>query len=173
MAYHVVFDVATAGYREWFVIVFGLMFVALGAMLVFAPALMQKLLPDGVQGTARVIFSWFFFLFAILFTVLVAATTISQHLRLRDASLRNECTLISGAVTNFVPRPTGRNTTETFTVDGVQFEYSDTRSTGGFNQSERRRGPIREGLPVRICYVDYGTSYNGNVIVRLEVADER
>ena len=49
------------GVRNRLVSAFGLIFVAVGVLLVFRPALMQRILPSGLQGRARVIFSWFFF----------------------------------------------------------------------------------------------------------------
>jgi hypothetical protein len=52
---------------------------------------------------------------------------------------------------------------ESFLVDGQSFKYNDAAYNGGFEKSSLYGGPIREGLQVRIWYVD-------NVIVRLEIA---
>jgi hypothetical protein len=51
---------------------------------------------------------------------------------------------------------------ESFTVNGVKFEYSDFVVTPGFNNATSHGGPIREGLPVRISHID-------NTILKLEV----
>lgn len=51
---------------------------------------------------------------------------------------------------------------ESFNVNGVKFEYSDYVITPGFNNAASKGGPIKEGLPVRISYID-GT------ILKLEV----
>jgi hypothetical protein len=45
----------------------------------------------------------------------------------------------------------------------VEFSYPDYTVTCGFNNTASRGGPIREGLQVRIHYVD-------QLILRLEVA---
>jgi hypothetical protein len=52
---------------------------------------------------------------------------------------------------------------ERFTVNGVEFSQSDYVVTCGFNDTASHGGPIREGLQVRIHYVD-------NAILKLEIA---
>ena len=51
---------------------------------------------------------------------------------------------------------------EQFDIAGVSFSYSDYVITAGFNNSASHGGPIREGLPVRVCH------RNGEIL-RLEV----
>jgi hypothetical protein len=48
-------------------------------------------------------------------------------------------------------------------VHGVRFQYSDYVITAGFNNTSSHGGPIREGLPVRIWYLD-------GEILRLDIA---
>jgi len=167
--YHPIFDVATAGFREWHFLGTGLLLTAVGAALVFAPGLMQKLMPGGLQGAARGCFSWFYFLFALAWTVIAGASLFTRHSDLRNASVQGDCTIIEGVVTDFVPMPYGGHAMESFTVNGVRFEYSDYVISGGFNNTRSHGGPIHDGLPVRICYVS-GMTSDGNVIVRLEAA---
>ena len=52
---------------------------------------------------------------------------------------------------------------EHFDVHGVEFNYSDYIVSAGFNNTASHGGPIRPGLPVRICYRD-------GEILRLEIA---
>ena len=52
---------------------------------------------------------------------------------------------------------------ESFTVNGVEFHYSDYVIDGAFNNPASHGGPIRAGLPVRICHKD-------GRILKLEVA---
>lgn len=62
-------------------------------------------------------------------------------------------------------RAVGGHGDESFVVNNRRFTYSSAMGTGGFNQTHIFRGPIREGIYVRIAHV-------GNVILRLEVAKE-
>ena len=170
MTYHTVFDAATDGFRAWPFVGVGLVITAVGAALVFAPSVMEELAPGGLQGSARKVFSWVFFLFALTLLVLVGVANVRSYLEVRSASLNASCTLVSGVVSNFVPMPYGGHAMESFTVGEVPFEFSNYVMTSGFNNTQSHGGPIRQGLPVEICYIEQ-TSPNGNVIVRLKVAD--
>lgn len=170
MTYHTVFDAATDGFRAWPFVGVGLVLTAVGAALVFAPSVMQELAPGGLQGSARKVFSWVFFLFALTWLVVAGVATTLSYLEVRSASSNAGCTLVSGVVSNFVPMPHGGHAMESFTVGEVLFEYSDYVMTSGFNNTQSHGGPIRQGLPVEICYIKPNSS-NGNVIVRLRVAD--
>lgn len=60
---------------------------------------------------------------------------------------------------------------ESFTVKGVLFAYADNTITGGFNKTTLQKGPIREGLNVRIHYAQFPTGAGPpqNVIAKLEI----
>lgn len=174
MTYELVYDAATAGYQAWMFPAIGLVLTAFGAALVFAPEFMNRLLPDGAQGTARGCFGWFFFLFALTWTIAATWFTISHFLDLRDASIRRDCREITGVVSHYVPqrgRSDGvRARPESFKVNGVRFEFQDNVFTGGFNRTAANGGPISDGVGVRICYVPR-RAWASNIIVRLEVAE--
>ena len=55
------------------------------------------------------------------------------------------------------------HSTESFTVAGHKFEFSDYQMTSGFNNTNSHGGPIKSGIYVRINAL-------GNRIARLEVA---
>ena len=60
-----------------------------------------------------------------------------------------------GEVRDFQTPPPGKRTPEAFTVAGARFSYSDADlSQGGFNSESSDRGPIREGVYVRISHHD-------------------
>ena len=59
--------------------------------------------------------------------------------------------------------------TEHFVVNGVRFEYSDFEVTSGFNNTSSHGGPVRQGLYVRIHYIERNSK---NVILKLEIKEK-
>jgi hypothetical protein len=76
----------------------------------------------------------------------------------------NRCWMVEGPVDHFVPMPYGGHASESFSVHGVPFKYSDFMITGGFNNTVSHGGPITSDSHVRICY-----DPSNNVILRLEI----
>jgi hypothetical protein len=135
-----------------------------GALLVFRPALMQEILPNGLQGRARTIFSWFFFLSTTAITILVFSSENTAYSATKVALATGNYNVVEGRVTNFDPMPYQGHKNESFDVNGQHFSYSDFIETAGFHNAASRGGPIRDGLYVRVSHI-------GNLILRLEVAD--
>jgi hypothetical protein len=160
-----VFDAAQQGWQVWWFPAFGLIFVAIGALLVFAPGLMQRLLPRGLQGRARRVFSWIYFLFSLLWTGFAFSNVLLEYETVKSVLNERRYSVVEGPVANFVPMPYTGHGQESFTVNGHRFSYSDYIVTSGFNNTASHGGPIREGLYVRITYY-------GNLILRLEVAQQ-
>ena len=158
MTFTTVFDVSQQGYQAADS-AFGLIFVAMGAMLVFRPVLMQRLMPRGLQGKARQVFSWCFLCFSLLWTTIVFTATFAEYRRVTADLREGRYSIVEGPVEDFVP--TGHSM-ESFTVGGHRFSYSDYLGTSGFHNTASHGGPIRQGLYVRI-------SYSGNLIMRLEI----
>ena len=111
------------------------------------------------------IFSWLFFVFALLWTVGSSAITYLEHSSVTSNLDSGNYSVIEGTVTDFVPMPYAGHFDESFTVKGQRFSYSDYVSTSGFNNTTSHGGPIHEGLHVRIAYF-------GGLILRLEVAEQ-
>ncbi|MFY9763350.1 MAG: hypothetical protein WB772_21060 [Xanthobacteraceae bacterium] len=165
MIFKTVFDAADQGYivtAGWFP-AFGLIFVCLGALMIFAPGIMDRILPSGPQGKARRIFSWCLLIFAVLWTVINFAATYREYRTAVTALRGGEYAIVEGPVTDFVPMPYAGHSMESFVVGGHRFSYSDYGVTSGFHNTASHGGPIHDGLHVRISYV-------GNLILRLEVA---
>jgi hypothetical protein len=163
--YRVIFDIASAGYTSWSFPAFGLIFVAVGGVLV-AFAVWRKALPFpwwSRRPTASKAFAFFFLSFAVVWTVIAFLSTYHDYSTLTTAKKNGNVHVAEGLVTNFRPMPVTGHAMERFCVSGVCFEYSDYVVTSGFNNTSSHGGPIREGLPVRVTYV-------GNTIVKLEVA---
>lgn len=106
-------------------------------------------------------------IFITLFGMLWLGAWLNTYLHfenLRDALRRGEYSIAEGRVTDFIPTPYGGKDRESFNVGERHFSYSSYDLTKGFNQTRDKGGPLREGLQVRISYVDDDT------IVRIEVA---
>ena len=162
MTYTLVFDAAQNPADYGPIVRVGVPLFCIGLLLVARPALMQSLMPRGLQGSTRTIFSWFFFIVSTLITTALVANSYTNHETIA-ASLKNgHYQSIEGLVGNFVPMPYEGHSQESFVVSGKRFAYSDYIATAGFHQTASHGGPIRQGLPVRIAYT-------GNLILRLEV----
>jgi len=86
-----------------------------------------------------------------------------MYARARDAYVKRDYSIAEGTVANFHPMPYSGHQNETFSVNGVEFSYSDYVLVPCFNNTASHGGPIRDGLRVRIAY-------SGNCILKLEVA---
>jgi len=153
--YRVAFDLYLKGYEWWFP-AFGLIFVVIGAALVWLGRAMNW------QRSRRFV-GYFMIGFACLWSGLTFSTTFGEYTSLRSAYGRSKFSVVDGPVTKFRPMPYQGHQDECFSVQSQTFCYSDYVVTAGFNNSASHGGPIREGLPVRVSYI-------GNTIVRLEVA---
>lgn len=89
-----------------------------------------------------------------------------MYARAREAYVQGQYSTVEGTVTNFHPMPYSGHQDETFSVNGMQFSYSDYVLIPCFNNTSSHGGPIHEGLRVRIAY-------SGNCILKLEVSRSR
>jgi len=161
-----VFDVLQSGYKDWQFPAFGLIFIFIGMVLVFAPRLIAATgIPymDFKSKMSRA-FRFFFLGFAVLWTVAAFLGTFTDYERHKALALNNTCRIVEGPVENFVPMPYTGHADESFTVSGIPFKYSDYSVTDAFNQTLSHGGPIDRDIYVRICY-----DPKGNAILRLEI----
>jgi len=166
MQYRVVFDITSAGYQSWSFAAPGLIFIAVGALLVAIVA-SQKTLPFpwwSTRPAASKVFAYFFLCFAVVWTLIAFCSTYREYSSLDAARRNGSAKVVEGVVTNFKPMPATGHAMERFCVLAACFEYSDYVVTSGFNNTSSHGGPIREGLPVRVTYI-------GDSIVKLEVAE--
>ncbi len=158
MTYRIVFDLTQSGYRSWWFPAFGLLFVAIGVVLI---VLSHRGVIDR-SSPWKAVSPYLFFGFALLWSAGAFASTFGEYRRLRHAIETGQAQVVEGVVTNFVPMPYEGHASESFSVDGRRFAYSDYVVTAGFNNTSSHGGPIRAGLHVRITFVDA-------TIVRLEI----
>lgn len=162
--YRVAFDLSAQPFSPSPGILIPLVLTCFGAALVFQPDLMKQFMPGGVQGEARRIFSWAFFLVAGLVTVAFAAFPYAQDKKLRAAEKSGAVHVAEGCLQAFHPMPSAGHDMEHFKLDGHTFTYSDFVLVPGFHQSEASGGPIHADSRVRLHYV-------GTNIVRVDVVD--
>ena len=162
MTFRTVFDAGQQAFPTGWTVSFAL--ACVGALLVFRPALMLEILPNGLQGKARTIFSWFFFLGTTAITIVVFSSEKAAYSATKTALATGGYSVVEGRVADFDPMPYQGHKMESFTVNGRRFTYSDFIETTGFHNAASRGGPIREGLYVRVSHI-------GNLILKLEIAD--
>jgi hypothetical protein len=114
-------------------------------------------------GTLAVVALWGLFW---NYLILPASWTIYHDHRRAQEQLRNgDSEVVEGTVEQFHPMPHHGHSLESFTVNGVRFDYSDfDESKPGFNNTTSHGGPIRAGMRVRI-------HYSGRSILQIEVPE--
>lgn len=162
------FDLQQSGFRGWDFASSGLIFVAIGVVILFAPRIIKALKISFFDfGSWRQkIFPYFFVGFAFLWTIIAFTSTYLPYRQHLDLMQNNGCRMVEGPVVDFVPMPFEGHANESFDVRGVRFSYSDYEITDAFNNSASHGGPIRAGEVVRICY-----DPESNAILRLAVQD--
>lgn len=161
MHYVTVFDTAVQPYRNLSFVLPGFGFLLLGAIMVFRPSWVEAVLRKPFRH--RHVFRWFFFLFSVFWVVTATSSVLIDAIRASQNATSGNCETVEGPVEHFHPMPAEGHDMEHFDVRGVEFSYSDYVVTAGFNNTASHGGPIRQGLPVRICHRD-------GEILRLEVA---
>jgi hypothetical protein len=92
----------------------------------------------------------------------VSVISFLHYLYLLISALTGNYEVVQGQVEQFSPMPYEGHADESFVVKGKKFEYSDYSGVTGFHNTSSHGGPIRQGLQVRISYVD-------DTIIKLEV----
>src|SRR5216684_4032508 len=100
------------------------------------------------------ILPWLALLFSIAWTAMWAGVGTVNLLRARKATVEGHANVIEGTVHDFVPEPSGGHASEHFSVKGKTFYYASGVLMPGFRQSQRVGGPIRNGLYLRVHYLD-------------------
>ena len=157
MHFETVFDVAQAGYKDWWFPSMGFIFVAIGAVLVFFPRFANLII--SVPPTA----GWPLIIFASVWILGAFTFSYFPYVQARNALHSGDHSVVKGHVANFIPMPRDGHAMESFEVGGEKFQYSDYRGTPGFNNTRSHGGPIDSGVYVRV-------THKGNTILRLEIA---
>lgn len=157
----VVFDLLEAGYEEWWLPAFGLIFVGVGLAMVLFPKPVMELFHQTHRPGFYKFFSRTFLGLAIFWTVAAFAMSYAGYHSLRSAYVDGQFAVVEGPVEDYAPAGSSRGSEESFRVADQRFAYSDYNLVPGFNTTRDFGGPIEAGVHVRIAHV------NG-MIVRLE-----
>lgn len=170
MEFTKVFDLAETGYRTWNFASFGLIFVVIGTIALFAPIVFKKFNISyiGFDKKSYKFFKWFFFIFSIIWTFTSFSSTYSEYKNFKKILEGNSFKIVEGQVEQFDPMPHSGHKNESFWVDGVKFAFSDFVITNAFNNTKSHGGPVDENSYVRISYSSGGSK---NYILRLEIKD--
>ena len=104
--------------------------------------------------------------FGVLWLVLTSIAIGGGWLSYGAALDSGEHELVEGLVEDFAPAGAGDGSTERFSVNEVEFSYSQYELNPAFRTPRSKGSPIREGLPVRIAYVARAAN---NAILKLEI----
>jgi hypothetical protein len=165
MHYQTLFDISTAGYKEWeFALISALLVAANGVVLLFfRRATFRKPLH---VGSAVVVFVSF-------------CIPYWDHSRLLGAYRNHDYRVAEGKVENYWQREwydrrrKQTNRQEGFTVGGVAFAYA-RGAEAGFTNHQDPRIAFRDGMTLRVCYVadpQLGSDEPVYRILKLETAE--
>lgn len=93
-------------------------------------------------------------LVAILWTAGVYFDIFSQYAPLSSALRENRFQQVEGIVEEVKSWQTRQGETESFTVDGVTFQYNYGGVNPGFNKPQSYGGPIADGRKVKVYYYE-------------------
>jgi hypothetical protein len=166
---HVIYDFADQLPRFGFMLM-PLLFVAVG----IGVHIYHKKFADS-SGTSSfgmnkrkygVVFGIIIASFAGLLSIIIISSMLGDYFKTKSVYDNKLYQTTEGVVENYHPMPAAGHDSERFTVEGVEFAFSDFDVRDyGYNNAASHGGAIREGLQVRIGYFNNGER---NVILKLE-----
>jgi len=78
----------------------------------------------------------------------------NEYAKLQNEYVSGKSLVVVGVVQDYRPAPTIGPLRESFSVNGVMFSYYAAARSPCFNNAPLRKGPIRDGLVVRIHYYE-------------------
>lgn len=102
-----------------------------------------------------------------IFFILFLYGAVAMYINVVSAYKNGEYVVTEGYVEDFIPIGTDGNNRESFSINGIEFEYSNNSVQAGYCKVAKKGGVIYEnGQHLKIGYVQYGSV--GNVIVYVE-----
>jgi hypothetical protein len=136
----------------------GLIFVAIGTLLVFFPGLTRAVLPFGLQGPRRQGFVWSYLIFSLMWTMGALAVTLGDYIGARNALASGDVAVIEGVATDFRPMPYEGQANESFKVSGKEVCAQGSRSGCGRQIASRSRWTCRRTRRCRWTFKSRRTS---------------
>lgn len=133
-------------------------FASVGLLMIVVGVTVIILMKKFGSKKPNIVFMYIWTAFGILWTVTAYYSTGSELLECRRVMKNGTYHEVEGVVEDFDPMPHSGHKNESFTVNGVTFEYSDYGASTGFNNTKSHGGPIDEGEIVKIRY------YNGLIL---------
>lgn len=138
--YQTVFEIGLRSF-PWARVVQPLIFVAIGLLV-------MRFLKNKVY----LVMGIFVVSLASVFFLLYLGAFIPNFVKVRGDYVSGRSSTVEGIVENFRPAPAIGIATESFSVHGVVFSYNALDDTPCFHNAPFHRGPIRDGLNIRIHY---------------------
>ncbi len=170
MQYHTLFDITTAGYKDWPYAVAAAVVVGVSVVVTWVFYPVPK--------------SWndlpFFWICLSGAMVLLAGIPYWSYRDLLNAHRNKTYRVAAGSVEHYWHekrydrRKKQTIEREGFTVGGVKFAYA-VKDQVAFANHEATRVPFRNGMTLRVCYVPYaqfGSDEPVNQIIKLEEGEE-
>lgn len=165
MEYTTVYEIATTYFPIYYI--FPFVFLLLFAFLFY------KLIKLKIKNALCVILP-----LAIALMSFLCIACVYDYIDTRNNIIKpyfdGEYKTVSGVVENFKPLPSKGNGTESFEVNGIEFEYSKSSiAYVGYNIESSAGGYInKNGQNVRLKYI-YDDVYDRNLILKLEILNEQ
>ena len=167
---HTVYDCHTESIIPLFAF-FPLIFVIIGLGIFLYNTFYADRNEINKYGVNKRKFAMFFGLGFALFALSMSAAIIASKAGSRQTSIdlynsKNRKT-VEGLVQNYHPAPAGGHQSESFTVEGVNFEFYDNDlADPGYHTAAVNGGVIKAQEYVMLTYVNY---YDNKVILKIEV----
>jgi len=163
MDYKTVFEVTDKGFD--ITILMPLLFIIIGLGVSLFNIKYNKSTSSKKQFT--IVFGFIFSAFGLLISLLTIPSSISSQQKTKEIFENKEYKTVEGKIENFKPMPYEGHAVESFTVNGVYFEYSDYILWDAFNNTASHGGPIKNnGQLVRLSYI---TVDEENRILKIEL----
>ena len=165
MGYKTVFEVTDKGFDM--ITLMPLLFVVIGVGISWFNIKYNK--SKSPKRKFTIVFGFIFSGFALLMLLLTVPSSLANRNRTQKIFENQEYQVVEGKIEDFHPMPHSGHDVESFTVNGVYFEYSDYMLVYGFNNTASHGGPIkRNGQQVRLSYI---TVNGDNRILKIELRE--
>lgn len=114
-----------------------------------------------------IVFGFIFGGFGLVMLLLTVPGSLADQHQTKRIFENKEYKVVQGRIQNFHPMPYSGHDVESFSVNGVYFEYSDYMLVYGFNNTVSHGGPLKgNGQQVRLSYITVGEE---NRILKIEL----